>query len=233
MLSMRPCQRCTKGAVNSRMKPPRQIRSTRCSSSAHCSFASKPARSWPYALLSMAIAGMPASRARNSPGASALLEITTTISAGKSCALAASTSAVMFDPRPEIRMATRRFIVSPCQIEMAVIDHTVLAGRGNDLTQQHCGFAGLGEDIHDPVDGVGFDNGDHADAAVERAQQFEFGDAALLGEPFKHRQYRQARKVDADSEMFRQHARDVVRKTATGDVRQSLDRAGFADRAQA
>src|SRR3954452_18285720 len=98
----------------------------------------------------MAMAGMPAARAPKSPAASALLEMTTTISAGKSWRRAASTSAVMFDPRPEIRMATRRFMVSPCQIEMAVIDHAVLARGGNDLTQQHRGFAGLGEDIHDP-----------------------------------------------------------------------------------
>src|SRR4051794_14608385 len=170
MLSMRPCQRCTKGVVNSRMKPPRQIRSTRRSSSTDCSFASKPARSWPYALLSMAMAAMPASRARNSPAASVLLEMTTTISAGKSCALAASTSAVMFDPRPEIRMATRRFIVSPCQIEMAVIDHTVLAGGGNDFAEQYSALAGLGEDIHHLIYGIGLDDGDHADAAVEGAQ---------------------------------------------------------------
>src|SRR5260370_1121469 len=118
----------------------------------------------------MAMAGMPTSRARRSPAALALLEITTTISAGKSWRRAASTSAVMFDPRPEIRMATRRFMASLCQIEMAVIDHAVLTGGGNDFAQQHRAFAGLGEDIHHLVDGAGFDDGDHADAAVEGAQ---------------------------------------------------------------
>src|SRR3954452_7498201 len=102
----------------------------------------------------MAMAGMPAARAPKSPAASALLEMTTTISAGKSWRLAASTSAVMFEPRPEIRMATRRFMASPGKIEMAVVDHTVLAGRGNDLAEQRGAFAGLGEDIHHPIDGV-------------------------------------------------------------------------------
>src|SRR3979411_2339078 len=101
--------------------------------------------------------------------------MTTTISAGKSWRLAASTSAVMFDPRPEIRMATRRFMASPCQIEMAVIDHAMLAGGGNDFAEQRHAFAGLGEDIHDLIDGIGLDDGDHADAAVEGAPQFEFG----------------------------------------------------------
>src|SRR5882757_5759699 len=147
----------------------------------------------------MATAGTPLSRAFTSPPASALLEMTTTISAGKSWRRAASISAVMFDPRPEIRMATRRFMVSPCQIEMAVIDHAVLAGGGNDFAQQHNAFTGLGEDIHDPLDRIGFDDGDHADAAVEGSQQFELGNAALRGEPLEHRQHRQARKVDADA----------------------------------
>ena len=56
---------------------------------------------------------IPLAFARSSPAASARLEITTAISAGKSAGLAASISAAMFDPRPEIRMATRRFITAP------------------------------------------------------------------------------------------------------------------------
>jgi len=46
------------------------------------------------------------------------LETTNAISAGKSGAAAASISAAMFDPRPEIRMATRRFMISPCGIDL-------------------------------------------------------------------------------------------------------------------
>src|SRR6185295_2598537 len=233
MLSMRPCQRCTKPAVNSRMKPPRQIRSTRFSSSTACSVVSKPARSLPNGALSMVTAGMPSAPAFASPAASALLEMTTTISAGKSCARAAPISAVMFDPRPEIRMATRRFMASPCEIEMAVIDHAVFACGGNDLAQQRCGFAGAPDHVHHLVDRAGFGDDDHADAAVEGAQQFQFCDAALFGQPFEYRQHRQARQIDAYAEMPRQHARDVVGKTAAGDVRQPLDRAGFADRTEA
>src|SRR5438309_2422090 len=115
----------------------------------------------------MAMAGMPAARAPKSPAASALLEMTRTISAGKSWRLADSTSAVMFEPRPEIRMATRRFMASPFKIEMAVIDHAMLADGGNDFAKQHRAFAGLGEDIHDLIDGIGLDDGAHADASVE------------------------------------------------------------------
>src|SRR5258707_12177071 len=100
----------------------------------------------------MATAGTPPSRAFASPAASALLEMTTTISAGKSWRRAASTSAVMFDPRPEIRMATRRFMASPCQVEMAVIDHAVLARGGNDFAPQNRAFPGPGAGHRHPVD---------------------------------------------------------------------------------
>src|SRR5882757_2892559 len=199
---MRPCQRCTNSAVNSRMKPPRQIRSTRLSSSAACNAVSKPARSLPNGLLSMTRVGIRLSRAFARPGASALFEITTTISAGKPFALAASISAVIFDPRPEIRIATRRLIASPCQVEMAVINHAVFTFGGNDFAQQNNAFAAFAENFGDRLDGVGFDDRDHPDAAIEGAQQFEFGDASLRREPFEHREYRQPGQIDADAEMF-------------------------------
>jgi hypothetical protein len=48
------------------------------------------------------------------------LEITTAISAGKSSAEAASISAAMFDPRPEIRTATRRFTAAPCGFDLTM-----------------------------------------------------------------------------------------------------------------
>jgi hypothetical protein len=48
------------------------------------------------------------------------LEITTAISAGKSAARAAAINAAMFDPRPEIRMATRRFMASPWEIDLTM-----------------------------------------------------------------------------------------------------------------
>ena len=56
MLSIRPYQRWTNLAVNSRMKPPRQISSTPCRSNTGCSTASNAARSLPNGLLSMATA---------------------------------------------------------------------------------------------------------------------------------------------------------------------------------
>src|SRR6266536_2566423 len=233
MLSILPYQRCTNSAVNSRMKPPRQIKSMFFSSSRRCSAASKPARSLPNGLLSMTSVGMPCAAALSRPAASVRLEITATISAGKSAFFAASISAAMFDPRPEIRMATRRFMVSPRQIEMAVIDHATLAFRVDDFAEQRHRLAARREDLAHRIDRVCLHDGDHADAAIEGAQQLELGDAALLGQPFEHRQHRQPRQVDADAEMLRQHPRNVVGKAAAGDMGEPLHRAGLADRAQA
>src|SRR5215218_4881001 len=176
---------------------------------------------------------MPLAAAFSRPPASARLEITVTISAGKSGSFAASISAAMFDPRPEIRMATRRFMSSPRQVQMTVIDHAVLAFCRDHFAEMRDGLAALGEDFADLVDRVGLYDRDHADAAIEGAQQFEFGDAALLRQPFEHRQHRQPRQIDADAEMLWQHARDVVGETAAGDVGEALDGAGFTDRAQA
>src|ERR1700730_16225278 len=233
MLSIRPYQRCTNSAVNSRMKPPRQISSTRCWSSAACRTASNAARSPPNGLLSIDTVGMPLASAFCRPPASERLEITTTISAGKSLAWAAAISAAMFDPRPEIRMAMRRFKVSPCQIEMTIIDHAMFAPGCYHFAQERHALAAPRENVGDLFNRIRLDDGDHADATVEGAQQFEFGDAALLGQPFEHRQHRQARKIDSDPEMLWQHARNVVGETAAGDVGKPLDRAGLTNRAQA
>src|ERR1700722_2696723 len=233
MLSILPYQRCTNSAVSSRMKPPRQIRSIRCSSSADCSTASNAARSLPNGLLSMVTAGMPVALALSRPPASALLEITTAISAGKSSAVAAWISAAMFDPRPEIRIATRRFTASPRQIEMAVIDHAMLASGRDHLAEQRHVLAGFSENFADRFDGVRLHDGDHADPAVERAQQFEFGDVPLPGQPFEDGQHRQTRKIDADAKVLWQHAGNIIGETTAGDVRKPFDRAGLSNRAQA
>ena len=88
---------------------------------------------------------MPAAFAFASPAASLLLEITTTISAGKFSAFAALTSAVMFDPRPEIRIATRFMISSALhrEIEVVIVNHAVFVTGGDHLTEQRNAFAGF------------------------------------------------------------------------------------------
>src|SRR6266403_4109935 len=155
MLSIRPYQRCTNSAVNSRMKPARQIRSMLCWSSADCKTASKAERSLPKDLLSMVAVGTPLALACSRPPASARLEITTAISAGKSFSVAALINAAMFDPRPEIRIATRRFMASPCQVEMAVIDHAVFACGRDHLAQQRHALTAIRENPGDFFDRIG------------------------------------------------------------------------------
>src|SRR3569623_1179735 len=56
--------------------------------------------------------GMPCCRAHSSPGASGLSEATIATTYGVAGDTAASASAIMFEPRPEIRIPTRRFISS-------------------------------------------------------------------------------------------------------------------------
>ena len=154
MLSIRPYQRCTNSAVNNRMKPPRQIRSILCWSSADCSTASNAARSLPNGLLSMVTAAIPRclglfETAGIGPVGDHDRDLGREIRR-----LAASISAAMFDPRPEIRMATRRFIASPRQIEMAVIDHAMLALGLDHLAQQRDALAAFGENVGDLLDRV-------------------------------------------------------------------------------
>ena len=98
----------------------------------------------------MVTVGNAARRAVRSPPASALLEITTTISAGKSCGLGG------LDQRRHVRSAPGNqdgdaafHGLTMRQIEMAVIDHAVLAVGRDDFAQQRDGLAGFGEDVGD------------------------------------------------------------------------------------
>src|SRR5258705_615143 len=103
----------------------------------------------------------------------------------------------MFDPRPEIRMAIRRFIPSPRQIEVTVIDDAMFARGRNHFAEQPDTLAACGEDFGSLLDAVAPYYRNHAYAALEGAQQFELFDAALLRQPLEYRQHRQPRQLDA------------------------------------
>ena len=98
-------------------------------------------------------------------------------------------------------MATRRFIASPRKVQMTVIDHAMLAGGRDHLAEQRDGLAATAKTSITFVHRVSLNDRNHADAAIEGAQHFEFGDAALLRQPPEHRQHRQPREIDADPEM--------------------------------
>ena len=59
------------------------------------------------------------------------------------------------------------------------------------------------------------------------------GDAAGLRQPRNTGSTGTCAEIDAGAERLRQHARDVVGKSAAGDVGERLDRAGLADRGEA
>src|SRR3569833_3723642 len=140
----------------------------------------------------------------------------------------------MFEPRPEIRTATRFFAIGlQLEIERAVIGDTLLAASADYAADGADRLAGLGEGLAHRRRILRRDDDDHADAAVEGAQHFLRRDVADLGQPAEHRRRVGLGQVYARAETLRQHARNVVGEAAAGDVGEALDRAGFADRGEA
>src|SRR5262249_54974280 len=119
-------------------------------------------------------------------------------SAGKSSAAADLISAAMFDPRPEIRMATRRFIGSPFETQVTVIDDALVACR-NHFTEWRYTLTARRKNLRDLLNCIRPHNRDHADAAVERRQHLPFGNPAPLGKPLENGQYGETRQIDADT----------------------------------
>ena len=152
MLSIRPYQRCTNSAVNSRMNPPRQISSTRFSSSADCSL-----RLERRAILAERLAfdddGRDAGglRLRKPAGIRAVGNHDDDLGRKilRFCSL---------DQRGHVRSAPgdqdgdAAFMASPPQIEMAVIDHAVFASGLDHLAQQRNALAASRENVDDLLD---------------------------------------------------------------------------------
>jgi hypothetical protein len=185
-----------------------------------CSTASNAARSLPNGLLSMTT-----SRCRSfgllEPAGIGAVGNHDARSRPENPRFAASISAAMFDPRPEIRMATRRFIASPRQIEVTVIDHAMLARGRDHFAEQRDGLAASVKNVGDLLDRIGFT------MAIMPMPQLKVRSIRVrrcrpARQPFEHRQHRQPREIDADAEMLWQHARNVVGEAAAGDVGQPL-----------
>ena len=68
----------------------------------------------------------------------------------------------------------------------------------------------------------GHDQG-HADAAIEHAVHFGFGDAAMLLQPFEQRRHGPGGLLQHGAHALGQRARDVLDQAAAGDMRQALD----------
>ena len=157
MLSIRPYQRCTNSAVNSRMKPPRQISSIRVLVQRRLQH-----RLERGAILAERLAfdarasGCRCPPALSSPPASARLEITTTISAGKSVARRRLDQGghVRSAPGNQDGDTALHGLTMRTEIEMTVIDHAMFARGRDHLAQQRDAFAAFGEDLGDLFDRV-------------------------------------------------------------------------------
>src|SRR5262245_7034466 len=148
-----------------------------------------------------------------SPGASATFETTTAGSAATRPSRIAETSAAMFEPRPEIRIATR--------LPASGIDHVAVAA--DDLTDARVGLAQCIEVAGERLHILRRDDTDHADAHVERAVHLRFGDAAQLLHDGEHRQDGPGAPLDPGRCAFGKDAREVVGQPAPGDVGETAD----------
>ena len=175
---------------------------------------------------------MPCSAAQARPAASARFERTNAISAGKSGARLASTSACMFEPRPEISTAIR--LCRPrhvAELQLAAKMHCRRAVLGNDLPD-HAGrlrrqlrgrenllLARLGSAM-----------------TTMPMPQLNVRVISVVSMPCRCLQPAEHARAPAScrdrcvhGEAVGQNARDVFEQPAAGDVRQRLDRAGLAD----
>ena len=214
MLSIRPLQRVTNHGVNSRMKPARQTRSiaVRCKLVVERAFER-------FAIVAerrviddrgrdavLARAGQARlhragskRRARFRPDSR--------------CALAASISAVMFEPRPEMSTATR-FLFMPCspgEIEVsAKVDarcpSPATTSPSRTTVSPFAAKCSLAASAPPRIQ-----HGDHADAAVERAQHFLLADVARCASHLNTGSTGTRSRSSATREPLRQHARECFR----------------------
>src|SRR5215213_3995494 len=104
----------------------------------------------------------------------------------------------MFEPRPEIRTATRlRAISSPGEVKVSGIADAGPAGLiGPNRAEPHDRAAHTAQHCGDAIRIFQVYHRNHTDAAIERAQHFGLRDAADGGEPAEYRQHRNACEID-------------------------------------
>ena len=140
--------------------------------------------------------------------------------------LAAAISAAMLEPRPEIRTAMRFLEVLIAR--SSPVDDAGVAARHDAADRRHrlAGFLQHGRDLRRLA---GSNDEHHADAAIEGAHHLFGRDAAGLCQPGEHRRDVDRVEVEFGGKILGQHARNVFRKAAAGDVRQRLDAMRVAD----
>ncbi|OLT50962.1 hypothetical protein BJF88_02370 [Cellulosimicrobium sp. CUA-896] len=102
--------------------------------------------------------------------------------------------------------------------------------EGLDAAQHPCRQPERRAPCERRVDAVRPDDGDHADPEVERVLEVAAGHAAQIAHEAEDRRHLPARAVDDADEAGRQHARQVCREAATGDVREGVHLRGVVGR---
>src|SRR5450755_929243 len=168
-----------------RMNPARTTRSGACASIAAASACSNASRSG-YARWSTAVAATPRSDAIARPCASGRLLMTATTSAAILRSRAASSIAVMFEPRPDIRMTSRFMIVDAA---LWLDDDRARRARFSllDGADEIRRFAERSETIDRFLRRAAIDDQHHADAAVEYANHFGARDISRALKPVEYR----------------------------------------------
>ena len=220
MLSSRSCQAVTKPGVRMRMKPARHTSSMPASRSRGRA-RHRSQRGRRMAMIEHLVA-MPARRARSSPNASATLLTTSSITA-----LApgpwwrpGAPEGWSRRPRSRQRRGGGHAVSRPANSTRARPGARPISA--DDVNR----LAGALERGGDPVDPNGVHHQDHADAAVESAQEIHGLEAAGAGKPCEFRRQLPGTQVKVEHLAVGERARWVFDQPTACDVRQGLDAAG-------
>src|ERR1700694_4624220 len=162
---------------------------------------------------------MPRSAASARPIASLRLLMTAMTSPSILPSPTASSIALMFDPRPEIRITSRFMIAGPLDNDRARRAGVLLLDRTDEVGP----FAKSREPIYRCLRCCGIDHQHQTDAAVEYAVHLGAGDLARTLQPVEDRRPRPAGRVDARGEPGSEHAVRVLAQAAACDVCHALD----------
>jgi hypothetical protein len=138
----------------------------------------------------------------------------------------------MFEPRPEIRIAIglRSGIVrcAPAAVSTA---HRAPALSGLDPADAVHGFARALKSHAHAIRIIDADDSRHADAAIEGPSHLLRRDVATLLKQLKNGQSRPVHRYDSVAGLG-QNPRNILKKPATGDMRETLDLSLLDERKQ-
>ena len=224
----------TNPGVRIRMKPARHTMSMWCAAQTSCSACSKPRGPCRIFLWSTTAVAMPAALAALRCPRRRPFETTRTISAGIAFVSSQLRSAPPCWSRG--RKSERRRVCGPCsaQIQLAVIGDPCVTGGLGDFCRSRTPSRRLRRTAATPCQ-----HRARATTAIMPTPQLKVRSISFcamppcLRQPLEHREHRYFGKIDAGAETVREHARNIVGKTAAGDMAERFYRLGRADRSEA